>query len=69
MRLIMRRLLLLWLDFLLSRLLFSFLRLANGHFFRWMLKNVILNGELLEEVYIKLPPGYSHPPGFPHRVF
>ena len=32
-------------------------------------KNVFLNGELLEEAYMKLPLGYSHPPGFPHRVF
>ena len=31
-------------------------------------KNVFLNGELLEEVYMKLPHIYSHPPGFPHRV-
>ena len=31
--------------------------------------NDFLNGELLEEVYKKLPPSYSHPPGFPHRVF
>ena len=38
MGLIMKRLLLLWLDFLLSRLLLSFLRLANGHSFRWMSK-------------------------------
>ena len=31
-------------------------------------KNAFLNGELSEKVYLKLPPGYSHPPGFPHRV-
>ena len=26
------------------------------------------NGELFKEVYMKLPLGYSHPPGFPHRI-
>ena len=31
-------------------------------------KNAFRNGELSEEVYMKLPPDYSHPPGFPHRV-
>ena len=42
MRLIMRRLLLLWLDSLLSRLLLSFLRLANGHYFIWKSKMIFL---------------------------
>ena len=32
-------------------------------------KNVFLNGELSKEVYKKLPPSYSHPLGFSHRVF
>ena len=40
---------------------------------KWLLfqmdvKNAFLNGDLSEEVYMKLPPSYSHPPGFPHRV-
>ena len=37
--------------------------------FQMDVKNAFINSELSEEVYMKLPPGYSHPPGFPHRVF
>ena len=37
--------------------------------FQMDVKNAFLNGELSEKVYMKLPPSYSHPPGFPHRVF
>ena len=42
MRLIMRRLLFPWLDFLLLGLLLSLPRLANGHYFRWMSKILFL---------------------------
>ena len=37
--------------------------------FQMDIKNAFLNGELSEEVYMKLSPDYSHPPGFRHRVF
>ena len=37
--------------------------------FHMDVKNDFLNGELSKEVYMKPPPNYSYPPGFPHRVF
>ena len=37
--------------------------------FQMDFKNAFLNGELSKEVYMRLPLGYSHPPGFPHIVF
>ena len=36
--------------------------------FQMDIENVFLNGELSEEVYMKLSPGYSYPLGFLHRV-
>ena len=36
--------------------------------FQMDVKNTFLNGELSKEGYMKLPSGYSHPSGFPHKV-
>ena len=50
------------------RTLIAFSAARKWPLFQMDVKNAFLNGELSEEVYMKLPPGYSHPPGFPHRV-
>ena len=59
---------------LVARLSFVRILIAVSTACKWSLfhmdvKNAFLNGELSKEVYMMLPLGYSHPPGFPHRVF
>ena len=50
------------------RTLISIYAACKWPLFKIDFKNSFLNGELSEEVYMKLPLGYSHPSGFPHRV-
>ena len=50
------------------RTLISIYAARKWPLFQMDVKNAFLNGELSEEVYMKLPPSYSHPSGFPHRV-
>jgi hypothetical protein len=68
MRLIMRRHLPHWLAFSFVCTLIVGSASHNWPLFQMDVKNVFLNGELTNKVYMQLPLDFSHPPGFSHKV-